>query len=177
LFASVPPCVEVIIPVNIEVFEAVILVRVHFFESLVEEVVQLITAVVVTAWFRRTCICEWIIDVGIISAAVIFFGWVATSNEVRFNIVSVFNITESWRISWAATIFVVDCSSVWCWDVINVSATTFIRSLITIVFLVAIGVWATVFFVRLALWVNGEDCNIRAIGFITALLWCSTVIN
>lgn len=57
----VPPLIEISVPFSIESFECGVLVRVHLFEGFVEEVVQLVTAVVVAAsvtWaIKNTGLC------------------------------------------------------------------------------------------------------------------------
>ena len=66
----VPPCVEVSIPVGVEAIEVSVLVGVHLFEGLVEEVVQLVAAVVVAASFTGA----WLFALS--GGFVVFIEWV-----------------------------------------------------------------------------------------------------
>lgn len=78
---SVPPLVEVSVPLSIEGVEGSVLARVHFFEGLVEEVVQFVAAVVVAASFtwaggRRwwdfiADVIDWIIGFSTNNAAIV----------------------------------------------------------------------------------------------------------
>ena len=71
---SVPPVVEVIVPVLVEGVKAGVLFVVHLFVGFVQEVVQFITAVVVAAswaWARFfTLSIEWIVfQCGVLSTS------------------------------------------------------------------------------------------------------------
>lgn len=83
--ASVPPGIEVFEPLFIEVVIASVVVKVHLFKGLVEEVVQLIAAVVVTATFtwawRRASVGLGVISVGLVKATVMRILDIATACE------------------------------------------------------------------------------------------------
>lgn len=86
-FTTVPPLVEVSEPVLVEVSEGFIAFNVHLFEGLVEEVVQLIAAVVLAAAFAwawlLASVGDWVILVCLISAAIAWDEWVAAASEVN----------------------------------------------------------------------------------------------
>lgn len=83
--ATIPPLVEVLKPLVVEGGKVVVLIRVDLSECLVKEVVQFITAVVVTAaftWARRMAFAIFrVILIVIVSATVILALGVAATNE------------------------------------------------------------------------------------------------
>jgi len=82
---TVPPAVEISVPFSIEFIEISIGIGVHLFEGLMEEVVQLVAAVIVAASFTWAWLfalfSDGIVFVCWVKATTVFISRVAASSE------------------------------------------------------------------------------------------------